>query len=597
MDLTAYHYVSLFRENIIKYPKKDALMGRSGSHWIGTTWETLGNITSSLSKALLSLGIQEQDTIGILSQNTPQWSLIDLACLQIRAIVVPIYTTNTPEQALYVMNHAEIKVLFVSDQKQYLKALSVAKQCPSLQMIVVCDNNVPLTENNYSILWNDFLALGATPQYDTTLQKRIDDRNLNDLFTIIYTSGTTGEPKGVMLSYENLAFQMVGHSERLDTNDSDTSLSFLPLSHVYERAWTCFCLYKRITVYYLDDTNLVREALSQVRPTLMCAVPRFYEKIFATVHDRADASSFIKRMLFKIAVKTGRRVLSLKEAGKKPSFLLRNAYNLFDKLVYTKLKAALGGRIKFMPCGGANLEPSIGRFFQSIGINVKLGYGMTETTATISCWGDDHFNLQSVGNVMPNVQIRIGEDNEILVKGGMVMKGYYKNPEETAKAFTPDGYLRTGDAGRLDGNNNLFITERIKELMKTSNGKYIAPQMIEGKVGKYNLIEQIAVIADGKKFVSALIVPNFELLSQAVKDLNLKCKSTAEMIKQSQVIEYISKQLQKFQSDLPDYEQIKKFTLLPNAFSIERNEITPTLKLKRKVIYANYSREIEAMYK
>ena len=371
MDLTAYHYVSLFRENIIKYPKKDALMGRSGSHWIGTTWETLGNITSSLSKALLSLGIQEQDTIGILSQNTPQWSLIDLACLQIRAIVVPIYTTNTPEQALYVMNHAEIKVLFVGDQKQYLKALSVAKQCPSLQMIVVCDNNVPLTENNYSILWNDFLALGATPQYDTTLQKRIDDRNLNDLFTIIYTSGTTGEPKGVMLSYENLAFQMVGHSERLDTNDSDTSLSFLPLSHVYERAWTCFCLYKRITVYYLDDTNLVREALSQVRPTLMCAVPRFYEKIFATVHDRADASSFIKRMLFKIAVKTGRRVLSLKEAGKKPSFLLRNAYNLFDKLVYTKLKAALGGRIKFMPCGGANLEPSIGRFFQSIGINVK----------------------------------------------------------------------------------------------------------------------------------------------------------------------------------------------------------------------------------
>ena len=302
-------------------------------------------------------------------------------------------------------------------------------------------------------------------------------------------------------------------------------------------------------------------------------------------------------MLFKLAVKTGRRVLTLKEQNRKPSFLLKKAYNFFDKMVYTKLKAVLGGRIKFMPCGGANLEPSIGRFFQSIGINVKLGYGMTETTATVSCWGDNRFNLQSVGTLMPNVQVRIGEDNEILVKGGMVMKGYYKNPEETAKAFTPDGFLRTGDAGKIDENNNLFITERIKELMKTSNGKYIAPQLIEGKVGKYNLIEQIAVIADGKKFVSALIVPNYEMLTQAFKDLNIKYKNTADLIKHSQVIEYIGKQLQKFQSDLPDYEQIKKFTLLPTAFSIERNEITPTLKLRRKVIYANYSREIEAMYR
>ena len=441
------------------------------------------------------------------------------------------------------------------------------------------------------------MALGNNNALDEELQQRIDSRDLSDLFTVIYTSGTTGEPKGVMLTYENLAYQMLGHSQRLEVDDTDSSLSFLPLTHVYERAWTSFCLYKAIVVYYLEDTNLVREALAEVRPTLMCAVPRFYEKIFATVHDKADASSFAKRMLFKLAVKTGRRVLTLKEQNRKPSFLLKKAYNFFDKMVYTKLKAVLGGRIKFMPCGGANLEPSIGRFFQSIGINVKLGYGMTETTATVSCWGDNRFNLQSVGTLMPNVQVRIGEDNEILVKGGMVMKGYYKNPEETAKAFTPDGFLRTGDAGKIDENNNLFITERIKELMKTSNGKYIAPQLIEGKVGKYNLIEQIAVIADGKKFVSALIVPNYEMLTQAFKDLNIKYKNTADLIKHSQVIEYIGKQLQKFQSDLPDYEQIKKFTLLPTAFSIERNEITPTLKLRRKVIYANYSREIEAMYR
>lgn len=597
MDLTAYHYVSLFRENIQKYPKKEALMRKTDASWQPISWEKLGTITTQLSKALLQQGVAPQQTVGILSQNTPQWTLTDLACLQIRAVTVPIYTSNTAEQALYVMNHAEIKFLFVGDEKQYLKALEVADQCPSLQKIILFDDHIPLKEQKYSIHWTDFLAFGNNDALDDVLQQRIDSRDLSDLFTVIYTSGTTGEPKGVMLTYENLAYQMLGHSQRLEVDDTDSSLSFLPLTHVYERAWTFFCLYKAIVVYYLEDTNLVREALAEVRPTLMCAVPRFYEKIFATVHDKADASSFAKRMLFKLAVKTGRRVLTLKEQNRKPSFLLKKAYNFFDKLVYTKLKAVLGGRIKFMPCGGANLEPSIGRFFQSIGINVKLGYGMTETTATVSCWGDNRFNLQSVGTLMPNVQVRIGEDNEILVKGGMVMKGYYKNPEETAKAFTPDGFLRTGDAGRIDGNNNLFITERIKELMKTSNGKYIAPQLIEGKVGKYNLIEQIAVIADGKKFVSALIVPNYEMLTQAFKDLNIKYKNTADLIKHSQVIEYIGKQLQKFQSDLPDYEQIKKFTLLPTAFSIERNEITPTLKLRRKVIYANYSREIEAMYR
>ena len=597
MDLTAYHYVSLFRENIHKYPKKEALMRKIDAHWQPISWEKLGTITTQLSKALLQQGVAPQQTVGILSQNTPQWTLTDLACLQIRAVTVPIYTSNTAEQALYVMNHAEIKFLFVGDEKQYHKALEVADQCPSLQKIILFDDHIQLKEQKYSIHWTDFLALGNNNALDEELQQRIDSRDLSELFTVIYTSGTTGEPKGVMLTYENLAYQMLGHSQRLEVDDTDSSLSFLPLTHVYERAWTFFCLYKAVVVYYLEDTNLVREALAEVRPTLMCAVPRFYEKIFATVHDKADAASFGKRMLFKLAVKTGRRVLTLKEQNRKPSFLLKKAYNFFDKLVYTKLKAVLGGRIKFMPCGGANLEPSIGRFFQSIGINVKLGYGMTETTATVSCWGDNRFNLQSVGTLMPNVQVRIGEDNEILVKGGMVMKGYYKNPEETAKAFTPDGFLRTGDAGKIDENNNLFITERIKELMKTSNGKYIAPQLIEGKVGKYNLIEQIAVIADGKKFVSALIVPNYEMLTQAFKDLNIKYKNTADLIKHSQVIEYIGKQLQKFQSDLPDYEQIKKFTLLPTAFSIERNEITPTLKLRRKVIYANYSREIEAMYR
>ncbi|MDO5106304.1 long-chain fatty acid--CoA ligase [Capnocytophaga sp.] len=597
MNLLPYHYISVFQENIKKYASKKALIGKIEQNWEGITWAEFGETTELLSKSMLSLGIKPQETIGIFSQNMPQWTLTDIAALQIRAIPVPIYATNTAEQALYVLNHAEIKILFVGDQTQYDKAVEVASQCPSLQKIVAFKDTIQFKENQYSVYWNDFLQTGKSDTYTNELQKRISNKKLNDLFTIIYTSGTTGEPKGVMLDYQNLAYQLIGHDIRLEVSEKDDSLAFLPLSHVFERAWTYYTLYKGATVYYLENTNEIKNALLEVKPTVMCAVPRFYEKIFATVHDRVATSSLGKRMVFAFAVRVGRKMLQIKQKHKKPSWLLKKSYVLSEKLVFSKLKQSLGGRIRFMPCGGANLEPSIGRFFHSIGINVKLGYGMTETLATVSCWDDQDFNMQSVGMVMPNAEIKIGADNEILIKGGMVMKGYYKKPEETKKVFTEDGFLRSGDAGNLDSENNVFITDRIKELMKTSNGKYIAPQHIEGKVGKYNLIEQIAIIADGKKFVSALIVPNFEMLTQALEELNIKYKSTTELLKNSQVIEYITKQLQKFQNDLPDYEKIKKFTLLPTAFSIERNEITPTLKLKRKVIYANYSKEIEAMYR
>lgn len=597
MNLLPYHYVSVFQENTKKYAHKKALMGKVGKNWEGITWQEFGNVAELLSKALLSFDIQPQETIGIFAQNMPQWTITDVASLQIRAIPVPIYATNTSEQALYVLNHAEIKILFVGDQAQYDKALEIAERCPSLQKIVIFKDSIEPKEGKYSVKWNDFLENGKTEAYNQEFEKRIADKKLSDLFTIIYTSGTTGEPKGVMLDYENLAYQIVGHNQRLNVSEKDDSLAFLPLSHVFERTWTYYMHYKGSTVYYLENTSDIKNALTEVKPTVMCAVPRFYEKIFATIHDKAATSSLAKRAIFTFAVRTGRKVLENKLNNKQSSWLLKKSYALSEKLVFSKLKNSLGGRIRFMPCGGANLEPSIGRFFHSIGINVKLGYGMTETLATVSCWDDEDFNIQSVGTVMPNATVRVDANNEILIKGGMVMKGYYKNPEETQKVFTEDGFLKTGDAGNLDNENNVFITDRIKELMKTSNGKYIAPQHIEGKVGKYNLIEQIAVIADGKKFVSALIVPNLETLTQALQELNIKYKSTTELLKNSQVIDYITKQLQKFQNDLPDYEKIKKFTLLPNAFSIERDEITPTLKLKRKVIYANYSKEIEAMYR
>ncbi|GJQ05312.1 AMP-dependent synthetase/ligase [Capnocytophaga canimorsus] len=596
MNLNNLHYVNVFRKNVDKYASKNALMHRTSTGWEGIDWKTFGQMTDTLSKALLAFGVQPQDTVGIFSQNMPQWTIADLATLQIRAITVPIYATNTSEQAAFVVNHAEIKMLFVGGEEQYDKALAFAKESPSLQKIILMKDNIPLKEKQWSITWEDFIKYGASGELDSQLQTQIKNRSLSDLFTIIYTSGTTGDPKGVMLDYENLAYQLKNHDIRLKLSSEDISLAFLPLSHVFERAWTFYSLYKGATNHYLENPLEIKSALLEVKPTVMCAVPRFYEKVFGTVYDMISGASLVKRLVFSFATRSGKQMLKAKQKHKKPSWFLQKAYQISEKLVFSKLKQSLGGRIRFMPCGGANLEPSIGRFFQAIGVNVKLGYGMTETLATVSCWDDVDFNLKSVGRLMPDTQMKIGKDNEILVKGGMVMKGYYKNPEETQKAFTQDGFLRTGDAGNLDKYNNVFITDRIKELMKTSNGKYIAPQHIEGKVGKDNVIEQIAVIADGRKFVSALIVPNFEVLQQMMVDLNIKYKNTTDLIKNSQVIDFINKRLQKFQKDLPDYEKIKRFTLLPKAFSIDRNEITPTLKLKRKVIYVRYRKEIEAMY-
>lgn len=597
MNLLKYHYVTAFKENITKFNDKLVVFGKNNGNWEGISWKILGDLTNSLSKSLLRFNVKPQDTVGIFAQNMPQWTITDLSTLQIRAVTVPIYATNTAEQASYIINHATIKILFVGSQEQYDKAITITEKCPSLQKIVGMKNDIHFSESNYSIHWDDFLALGNDQTYQNELEQRLQQKSLDDLFTIIYTSGTTGEPKGVMLAYDNLAQQLIGHNERLKLSASDVSLAFLPLSHVFERAWTLFALYKGASIYYLENPHEIKSVLLEVKPTVMCAVPRFYEKVYATVYDMASGSSFLKRIVFAFATRSGKQMLKAKQKHKKASWFLKKAYSLSDKLVFSKLKNSLGGNIRFMPCGGANLEPSIGRFFHAIGINVKLGYGMTETLATVSCWDDDNFNLKSVGTLMPGADIKIGENNEILVKGGMVMKGYYKNPEETKAVFTNDGYLKTGDAGDLDADSNVFITDRIKELMKTSNGKYIAPQHIEGKVGKDNIIEQIAVIADGRKFVSALIVPNFESLQQMVKDLNIKHKNTSELIKNSQVIDFINNRIQRFQKDLPDYEKIKRFTLLSNGFTIEKNEITPTLKLKRKIIYANYKKEIEAMYR
>lgn len=585
-----YHLIDQVRRRAEQFASKTALRYKSQQIWQDISWQSFQQSVDLFSLALLAHGIEVQQKIAIFAHNMPQWTITDFGALQIRAVTVPIYATNTAKQAEFILNHADIRILFVGDHEQLEAALEVADNCPLLEKIVCMKSQEislirPLAHTKVEN-GNDFIAY-ASQDKQTELNQRLADKNLSDLFTLIYTSGTTGEPKGVMLDYANIAHQLHAHDLALPKIDeNDVSLSFLPFSHIFERAWVAYVLYRGATVCYLEDTNEVRNALNEVKPTLMCAVPRLYEKMYSAIWDKVNKAPIHRRALFKWAISVGKK--------KRKNTL---SYKLADKLVLNKLRALLGGRIRMMPCGGAKLEPTIGQFFQAIGVNIKLGYGMTETTATVSCWADEQFEPNSIGRLMPNAEVKIGENNEILVRGGMVMRGYYKRPEETALAFTEDGFLKTGDAGEFDAQSNLYITDRIKELMKTSNGKYIAPQYIEGKIGKDKFIEQIAIIADAKKYVSALIVPCFESLEEYAKQLNIKYQDRMELVKHSEIVQLFEKRINELQKELAHFEQIKKFTLLPQAFSVKMEEITPTLKLRRKVILERYRKQIESMYK
>ena len=589
MSALDFHFVNRLRLQAKNFANRTALRFQKQGKWCDMQWSTFQQEIDNLSLALIAQGIEIQDKIGIFAHNMPRWSIADFGAMQARVVTVPIYATNTPSQVEYIINDADIRILFVGEQAQMDCAIQIANNCTQLIKIVAMKSSINLHNHPLACHWENFIQVDKNM---VVLEARLASKRLDDLFTLIYTSGTTGDPKGVMLDYANLAHQLQSHDQALNISEQDISLSFLPLSHIFERAWVAYIFHRGATNCYLENTDQIRQALVETKPTVMCAVPRFYEKIYAAVLDKVEKAPFIRRTLFHWAIQAGEKHYQ----SAIPSRWLKWQHKWADKLVLSKLRALLGGQVRMMPCGGAKLEPTIGKFFHSLGVNVKLGYGMTETTATVSCWEDHGFNPNSIGKLMPNVEVKIGENNEILVRGGMVMRGYYKKPEETANAFTADGFLKTGDAGEMDENGNLHITDRIKELMKTSNGKYIAPQYIEGKIGKDKFIEQIAIIADAKKYVSALIVPCFDSLEEYAKQLNIKYQDRLELIKHAEIIQMFEKRLHEIQKELASFEQVKKFTLLPQAFTQAMEEITPTLKLRRKVIMQRYREQIEKMY-
>ncbi|MEQ5225012.1 long-chain fatty acid--CoA ligase [Proteus cibi] len=594
-NLHDYHIIRRLQMQFLHSGNKIAYRQWDTKRNIEMSWELVEKKTRALSNALLEMGVNVQENIGIFSQNTIDWSLADIASLQLRAVTVPLYATSSVEQAAYILNDANIRILFVGDQKQYDIVSELLALCPQLEHIIVFNSDVVLNENTPSCYLENLIN-SLQFQHDDVLKQRIEECRLDDLFTLIYTSGTTGEPKGVMLDYTSLASQLYLHDERLSLSDKDVSLCFLPLSHVFERAWSFYVMHTGAVNVYLTDTHAVREAMSEVKPTVMCAVPRFYEKVYSAIQDKVSQASTFRQFIFKWAIKQGEKQREALLNQRQQGFISRLCYRFADKKVLKPLRQILGGRVRFLPAAGARLDDAVIRFFLAAGINIKYGYGMTETCATVSCWEENKYKLGSIGTPLPGVEVRIGAENEIQVRGSIVMKGYFNKPEDTAAAFTEDGWLRTGDAGALDSDGMLFITERLKDLMKTSNGKYIAPQMIEGALGQDRFIEHIAVIADTRKFVSALIVPCFDALEEHARTLNLKYQDRMELLRHTKIKELFDERLREMQKNFASFHQVKRFTLLAEGFSMESGELTPTLKLRRKIISERYQDEIELMY-
>lgn len=596
-----YHFAELIHRQAEKYGNRTALKHRDNAtgKWLKISWREFSDKVMLTAKAMAEFGIKVQENIGVYSQNMPQCLYTDFGAYGNRVVSIPMYATNSPGQIEYIINDAKIRTLFVGEQLQYNNAFKVQKDSKYLERLVVFDPAVKMNpEDKTSIYFDDFLRLGDNAHAESTVKIRMTEAVPEDLATIIYTSGTTGESKGVMLPHSCYLEAMRIHDVRLPlVTDKDLSMSFLPMTHIFEKAWCYYCLHKGVTIAINQDPKMIQKTLPEVHPTLMCNVPRFWEKVYAGVHEKINSASPAMKKIFLDAIETGRKYnLEYKNKGIPAPRGLKLKFQFYNKTVFTLLKRVLGiERGRFFPVAGAPLSDTVNEFLQSVNIPIAYGYGLSETTATVCFYPEIGFQFGSIGEVMPGVQVKIDPgNNEILVKGKTVMSGYYNKPEEMKKAFTEDGFFRTGDAGRLEG-NTLFFTERIKDLYKTSNGKYIAPQAIEMVMSGDNYIEQIAVIGDQRKFVSALIVPVYPLLEKYAGEKGISFESREELVKNKDIIRFIEARVEEHQKNLASYEKIKRFTLLPEPFMMGC-ELTDTLKLRRPVVLQKYATEIEAMY-
>ena len=535
----------------------------------------------------------------MFAQNCVEYLYTEFGAYGIRAISIPFYATSSEQQIQYMIQDASIKYLFVGEQEQYDKAHRIFPLCPTLERIIVFDKNVRISTHDPNALYfEDFLKIGANLPRQSEVENLWREASLDDICCILYTSGTTGDSKGVILTYKMFDAAMEANGRCVPLTEHDKVINFLPFTHVFERGWAYLALTFGTELIVNTDPKDILTSMRQTNPTCMAAVPRFWEKVYIAVKDRMDSSNILQRKLFYKALHVGRsRNVFYKSKGKRVPLGLELKYRFYNSTVLSLVRKQLGLlNPNIFPTAGAYVSPEIEEFVHSIGIDMIVGYGLTESLATVSC---DHkgkpYTIGSVGRPIHSIEIRIGKDSEVLLKGPTITPGYYHRDAITAAAYDKDGFFHTGDAGYLkDG--ELFLTERIKDLFKTSNGKYIAPQMVEGMLLVDKFVEQVAIIADQRKFVSALIVPDFRLLEQWAKEHNISFSSREELCADKRVNDMMRDRIETLQQHLAQYEQIKRFTLLAHHFSMESGELTNTLKLKRSVVIKNFSNIINAMY-
>ena len=598
---TNYHMSVLVHEQAKKYGDREMLIYKdfSGNEWKTLSWNEVSQTVKQVSNAMLNLGVKVQENIGIFSQNSAQYIACDFGAWGIRAVTIPFYATSSEQQIQFMVNDAKIRFLFVGEQEQYDKARRIVSLCPSLERIIVFDPLVHISSHDpNAIYFSDFLKLGENLPRQTEVEKLQKEATFDDIANILYTSGTTGDSKGVILTHGQFNAAMVANSKCVPVNENDRIMNFLPYTHIFERGWAILCLYAGATMIVNTYPLQVQQSMRETHPTCMSAVPRFWEKVYMGVQEQIDKANVAKRKLFLHALNVGRRHnIEYLSRGKRPPVALHLEYEVINKTIFSLIRKELGlENAHFFPTAGAAVSAHVEEFVHSIGINMVVGYGLTESLATVSC---NHlgkpWTVGSVGIPIEGIDIKIGENDEVLLKGPTITVGYYKREDLTKQSFTPDGYFKTGDAGYLkDG--ELFLKERIKDLFKTSNGKYIAPQMIESKLLVDKFIDQIAIIADQRKFVSALIVPVYSLLEEYAREHGIDFADREQLCADPRIIEMMKERIDTLQQQLAHYEQVKRFTLLPHHLSMEKGELTNTLKIRRRVLNENYKAQIDAMY-
>lgn len=595
------HLSVLIHDLANKYGDKTALTFKKfgSDKWQSVSWNQFSLRVKQVSNALLNIGAKPHDKIAVFSQNCVHYLYTDFGAYGIKVCSIPFYATSSEQQIQYMINDGQVRFLFVGEQDQYDKAHRVFALCPSLERIIIFDSSVRISTHDPAALYfKDFIKLGENLPRQTEVEALYQSASMDDMANILYTSGTTGDSKGVMLTYGQYDAALRVNDEVVPVSEKDRVINFLPFTHIFERGWAYLCLSEGAQLFINTYPHEIQESMRQVHPTCMCSVPRFWEKVYIAVKAKMDEAGSVQKKLFYHALAVGRkRNIEYIANGKRPPLTLELEYKIINKTILSMVRKQLGlEHPNIFPTAGAYVSPEVEEFILSVGIGMVVGYGLTESLATVSCVHlDKKFTIGSVGRPISSIQIKIGEDNEILLKGPTITKGYYHRDTTNAKVFDEEGFFHTGDAGYMkDG--ELFLTERIKDLFKTSNGKYIAPQQVESLLLVDKFIDQVAVIADQRKFVSALIVPEFRLVEDWAREHHIAFSSREDLCANEQVKKMLQERINTLQQQLAYYEQIKRITLLPHHFSMESGELTNTLKIRRPIINKNYQAEIDKMY-